>query len=352
LTATGWFDPDAPIAKRTDVARMAGVSPSVVSYVINNGPRPVSRATRTRVEAAIEALNYRPDAIASALRGGATRAVGLLIPSPVNPFFAELAAVIERELLDAGYALSICITDDDAVRERLHLRMLMDRRVDGVIAVSSRALATFMDAATTTPVVALDRVHGHARISSVQVDNVRDAARAVEHLQSFGHRSIGCIAGPWPIQVTADRIAGWRMQQASIGARHGRELIAHGPFSAEGGSAAALTLLDAAGRNRAMPPTALFVTSDAQAHGVMRTCSELGLRIPDDVSIVSFDGTRSARFTLPTLTTMRQPVREMGRAIVELLIAQVITPELSPRAVTFTTNLVVGGTSGPLRERA
>ena len=325
---------------------MAGVSPSVVSYVINNGPRPVSRATRTRVEAAIEALGYRPDSIASALRGGATRAVGLLIPSPVNPFFAELAEVIERELHDAGYALSICITDDDAVRERLHLRMLTDRRVDGIIAVSSRALATVLGTART-PVVTLDRVHGHTGISSVQVDNARDAARAVEHLQSLGHRAIGCVAGPWPIQVVADRVAGWRMQQALIGAPNGRELVAHGPFSADGGSAAALALLGAADRTRAVRPTALFVTSDAQAHGAMRTCSQLGLRIPQDVSIVSFDGTRSARYTQPALTTMRQPVREMGRAIVELLIARVSSPALTPSSLTFRTNLVVGGTTGP-----
>ncbi len=345
---TGWFDPGAPTVKRADVAEMAGVSPSVVSYVINNGPRPVSPATRTRVEAAIEALGYRPDSIASALRGGATRAVGLLIPSPVNPFFAELAAVIESELLDAGYALSICITDDDAVRERLHLRMLLDRRVDGIIAVSSRALAKVLDRATTTPLVALDRVHDHPGISSVQVDNVRDAARAVEHLQSLGHRAIGCIGGPWPLRVTADRVAGWRMQQRAIDAPSSPELVAHGPFSADGGSAAALALLGATGRSRVVRPTALFVTSDAQAHGVLRTCSELGLRVPGDVSVVSFDGTRSARFTQPALTTMRQPVGEMGNAVVQLLTARVATPTLPPSAVTFRTNLVIGGTSGPV----
>ncbi len=339
--------------KRSDVARLAGVSPAVVSYVINNGPRPVSARARIRVEAAIEALDYRPNPIASALRGGTTKAIGLLIPSPVNSYFAEIADVIESELLLSGNALSICITDDDAGRERLHIRSLLDRRVDGMIIVSSRSLGPLLTAPLPAPpVVVLDRVEKTSLLSSVHVDNVRDAASAVQHLQWWGHRVIGCISGPWPVRVSSDRIEGWRSQQERVGAPRGSELVAHAELTAEAGWQAARSLLSGrllGRRSASLTPTALFVVSDAQAHGVLRACRELGLRVPEDMSIVSFDGTRSARFSDPPLTTMRQPIRAIGKEVVTILLDQVADPALSPVTRTFASNLVIGGTCAPPR---
>jgi len=333
---------------RADVASMANVSPAVVSYVINGGPRPVSVEARARVVAAIEALDYRPNAIASALRGGSTRSIGLLMPSPTNPYFAELADAIEDELFDVGHVLSIGITDDDAARERVHLRSLVDRRVDGIILISSRALASVTESRIIDPppIVVVDRVDDDSGVSSVHVENVLDAAHAVDHLQSWGHRLIGCVAGPWPIPLSAERVQGWSQQQASIGAPNDLDLVAHAEFSAEGGAEAAQALLGPDSRvhaKRGMRPTALFVSSDAQAHGVLRQCHELGLRVPEDVSIVSFDGTQSARFTSPTLTTMRQPVRSIGSTAAKMLLGRVADPAAEPTTVVFRSNLVVGG---------
>lgn len=339
------------MATRADVATLAGVSPAVVSYVINGGPRPVSTATRARVVAAIDSLDYRPNGIASALRGGLTRSVGLLIPSPTNPFFAELADAIERELFDVGNLLSIGITDDDATRERVHLRSLVDRRVDGIILVSSR---TVVNASAVgiygTPIVVVDRADRDHYASSVHVENLLDAAYAVEHLQSWGHRLIGCVAGPWPIPLSVQRVEGWSRQQRKIGAPHGRDLLAHAEFSPQGGAEAARALLGVEGRpmaTRGRRPTALFVSSDAQAHGVLQACEELGLRVPEDVSIVSFDGTQSARFSRPPLTTMRQPIREIGSTAVRLLLERVANSSKEPEAVVFRSNLVLGKTCAP-----
>ncbi|ACQ78545.1 transcriptional regulator, LacI family [Beutenbergia cavernae DSM 12333] len=338
---------------RADVAAMAGVSPALVSYVINGGPRPVSDQARRRVEAAIEALGYRPNAIASALRGGMTRSIGLLTPSPVNPFFAEMAEALVLELFQRGNTLSIGITDDDPARETLYLRSFLDRRVDGLIVTSSRAMTSLQRLhADPVPAVVIDRVDDLGVAggpSSVHVDNLHAATYAVEHLQAHGHRVIGCIAGPWPVALSAERIAGWRAQQERIGADASDALVEHAEFSESGGREAALALLGPEARRRsarASGPTALFVASDVQAFGAIVACAELGLRVPDDVAIVSLDGTATARFSRPPLTSVRQPVVDMVRAAVGHLLDHIADPELAPAHTVLRGNLVVGRSCG------
>ncbi|WGM20275.1 LacI family DNA-binding transcriptional regulator [Paenarthrobacter sp. OM7] len=334
---------------RADVASLANVSPAVVSYVINGGPRPVSREARARVNAAIEALDYRPNAVASALRGGSTKNVGLLIPSPVNPYFAELAEVIEHELLQAGFLLSIGITHEDAKLQRTHVRSLIDRRVDGLLLISSDALAKIREhKEQLPPIVVVDRVDDTDSTSCVHVDNIQGAATAVEHLQSWGHRRIACISGPWPLRTSKDRVQGWREQQRRASAPHSPDLVAQGAFTPQGGAEAATSLLSPEHR---MPgydvPTAVFVSSDAQAHGVLHACSSLGLRVPEDISIVSFDGTQSARFTQPPLTTLRPPLKDIGASAVRLLLARIASPKEPKENLVFQGNLVVGGSCAP-----
>ena len=276
------------------------------------------------------------------------------MPSPINPYFAELADAVERELLDAGYLLSIGITHEDSARELVHVRSLIDRRVDGLLLTSSRALTSIRNSRDTAPpIVVVDRVDGDDQASSVHVDNVRDAAYAVEHLQSWGHRLIGCISGPWPISISRERVQGWREQQNSIGAPSGSLLVSHADFSAQGGAEAARALLGTEHRSTTAPagrPTALFVTSDAQAHGVLHVCHQLQLRVPEDISIVSFDGTQSARFTQPTLSTMRQPILEIGSTAVRMLLELVTDRDSVPRAVNFRSNLVIGGSCAAPKE--
>ena len=146
---------------------------------------------------------------------------------------------------------------------------------------------------------------------------------------------------------------GWRRQQNRIGAPSESILVAHAEFSAQGGAEAARALLGAdewSDAARGGRPTALFVTSDAQAHGVLHVCHQLHLRVPDDISIVSFDGTQSARFTQPTLSTMRQPIREMGSTAVRMLLDLVTNRDSVPRAVDFRSNLVLGGSCAVPKE--
>ena len=339
---------------RADVAALAGVSPAVVSYVINGGPRPVSDRARRRVESAIEELGYRPNAIASALRGGRTRSIGLLTPSPRNPFFAEMAEALVIELFQRGNTLSIGITDDDPSRETLYLRSFLDRRVDGLIVTSARAMAT-VDRLRPggVPAVVIDRVSdndGDAQsVSSVHIENEHAAAYAVEHLQDHGHHTIACIAGPWPVALSAERIAGWRAQLQRAGADSSNALIEHAEFSEAGGREAALALLgdeSRRGSSGAPAPTAIFVASDAQAFGAIVACHELGLRVPEDVAIVAIDGTAAGRFAQPSLTSFRQPIVDMARLAVSTLLEHIHAPDLAPVHSVLRGNLVIGRSCG------
>jgi LacI family transcriptional regulator len=311
---------------RSDVARMAGVSPSVVSYVINSGPRPVAASTRARVEAAIDALGYRPDALANAFREGRNTSVGLLIPSPLNPYYAEMAEFIEMELLSHGYVLSMGISTFNAVRDDAHLRSFEDRRMAGLMIASGASVTqSIADQRRNIPRVALDDIPG-LEVPAIFSDDCYDAARAVDHLQAHGHRVIGCIAGPPSWRDCVNRVEGWRSRQEAAGFPCGRDLVAYGDISEEGGSMALRTLLsDDSYRSsrRREKPTAIFVNSDVQAFGVLRGCHELGISVPDDLAIVSYDGVRQGLFSYPRLTSVRRSLREIVRGAVGVLLGDV-----------------------------
>ncbi|SDU79160.1 LacI family DNA-binding transcriptional regulator [Jiangella alkaliphila] len=337
---------------RLDVARMAGVSPSVVSYVTNGGPRPVSASARARVEAAIDALGYRPNALANAFRDGRSSSVGLLIPGPLNPFYAEMAQVIETELVRHGYLLSMAISTFNAGRDEVQLRSFDDRRMAGVI-VASGAVPSSLDLQEwSIPRVVLDDVPG-LDTPSVFTDDFYDAGRAVDHLQMHGHEVIGCIAGPAVWRDCALRVDAWRARQEMAGLPADRELVAYSDVSEQGGSMALRILLsDESYRSsrRRQKPTAVFVNSDVQALGALRACHELGIRIPDDLAIVSFDGVRYGLFSNPRLTTMRRPLQEIVRTAVSLLLGDARDDSdgqpAAPIRVALRGNMLIGESCG------
>jgi LacI family transcriptional regulator len=332
------------------VAQLAGVSPAVVSYVLNNGPRPVSTRARAAVEAAVKELGYRPNAIASALRGGSTQSVGFLTPNQRNPFYAELAESIERSFSARGYLVLSGNTQYDRTREERYLHTFVDRKVDGLVFTSGISLATSaIPGGEGVPVMVLDEVRDGSPYSSIGADDAADAGTAVEHLQHHGHQIIGCISGPPHIPVESKRIQGWRAQQLSASAPAGDELLAYAESSEEGGNSAALLLLSEHGRPWAVHgqrPTALFVSSDVQAIGAISACFELGLRVPEDVAIVSFGGTKSAAYTIPPLTTLRQDLEFVAATAVAQLIERIESPGAPVRRTTLRGNLVLGRSCG------
>jgi LacI family transcriptional regulator len=302
------------------VARLAGVSAAVVSYVLNSGPKPVSEAKRERVEQAIAALNYRPDARARSLRLGRTHAIGLIVPDAANPFFAEVAQAIERAAAPYGLAVLMGTTANDPAKEAKYLEDLAERRVDGIILISSRSDQDLTPATTlAVPTVVMDRAPDDLPISTIAFDNVDGAATATRHLIDHGHRTVHLLAGPRDVAVSTRRIAGWReaLKQAALTTPR----PTHTSFTYEGGRAAARKLFA-----RRQPPTAVVVSSDVQAIGVISASADLGLRIPEDLAIVSVDGTRAAAFANPALTTLTQPIEQMASQAVTTILSRSAQP--------------------------
>lgn len=297
---------------RNDVARTAKVSPGVVSYVLNGGPRPVSAAARKRVLDAVEALGYRPDGLARSLKVGRTKTLGLVVPDASNPFFAELALAIEDAAYARGYAVMMCNSADDVDREYTYITSLAERRIDGLVLVSA---ITGQDLTAVTslqiPVVALDRSPDDSPVSTIRAANHDGASLGTHHLISHGHLTVAFVAGP-DASVSDARRLGWKQALKESGATPGLEIAS--PFTYAGGRDAAEQLI-AHGR---VP--AVLASSDVQALGLISGLISAGLSVPDDVAVVSIDGTTAGVYSTPALTTIAQPIREMGEAAVFHLI--------------------------------
>ena len=318
---------------RADVARLAGVSPAVVSYVLNGTDRPVSPATRTRVEDAIAALRYRPNAIARALRQGTTRTVGLLIPDSSNPLFAELSQEIEAVADAAGYAIILTNARGDVQHEAQQLRNLVDRQVDGLIVISASTVDPYVDQlqAMGLPIVVMDRVGPLPGITTVGVDFELGSSIAVEHMLSHGHRLVAAVLGDDGSPSTIARERGWAGALQAAKAQEGPTVRV--PFSRQGGYEAGLNLL-----SRPAPPAAVFISSDLQAVGFLRAAHEIGVAVPEQTAVISFDGSLECQFTWPALSVVEQPLTELAHLAMSALLEgeagahTVVQPRLIARA--------------------
>jgi LacI family transcriptional regulator len=301
------------------VAKLAGVSSGVVSYVLNDGPRPVAAATRRRVLDAVQQLQYRPNASAKALRLNKTNVLGVLLPNIANPFFAEFARELERAAHRKGRSLVIANTDLDHSLEPEQIRSLIDRGIDGLalFGILDKELATqAVDFGIT--VVSMDSQFKGSSIPTVLVDDFQASKAAVEHLQAHGHRRIGYIGGPTELAVSHERLNGWRAQ-AGLKLSDGElDMLAYtSVHTRSGGRKAALEILSAA-----TPPTALLVSADIQAIGVLQACRELDISVPEDLGIISFDGTEEAAFSSPSLSSVTIPVEALAQAALDALLTQ------------------------------
>jgi len=297
-----------------EVARRASVSVGTVSRVINRNPT-VQPATKERVEAAIRELDFVPNGVAASLRNRRTHTLGLIVPDVTNPYFAELVRHIERAAAAAGYSLLLGNSDNDPVQERLYIRTLSTRRVDGLIIAPTDASALHAET-TRVPIVLIDRpVAGHAVVAS----NHREGARqAAEYLAHLGHRRIACIAGPADIAVARDRYAGWLDVAADLFALAGIDPASYarfGAFDYLSGEAMARSLLELDPR-----PTAIVTGSDQQAVGAMRAAADMMISVPRALSIVGFDDIPLAAVVSPRLTTVAQPIRAISEEAVSALL--------------------------------
>lgn len=327
---------------RDDVARLAGTSTAVVSYVLNNGPRPVSAATKAKVLAAVAELDYRPNGVARSLRARTTTALGLIVPDGSNPYFARIAQAVEEAAYRRGYTVLIGSAMDDAARELAYVQTFIDRRVDGILYIPTHGADCVSEMAKArVPTVLLDRVVDGLDASSVTPDNVEGARLATQHLIDHGHRRIAFIGGPQQLSPSRERHAGWAQAMRAAKLRPLASLQVEAAFGLEAGYRAAIRLLRK--RNR---PTAIFTSADDQAIGALRAAYELNLTVPDDVAFVSFDGTTEASFTVPSLCCVRQPITQLADRAVELLLNRITDPSTPVVPDRLAVSLATGGSCG------
>jgi LacI family transcriptional regulator len=297
------------LVTRDEVAKQAGVSPATVSYVVNNGPRPVSPETQQKVLAAIQELGYKPNAVARSLRLQKTNTIGLILPDTHNPFFAEVVRGVEKVALERGFSVILCHSDYSLSQEIHYVNVLQSERVAGVLwfpATDDPSPAILL-AEYEIPLVILDRVVPGLQALSIVADNFRGGYLAVEHLIQNGHRRIGCIARPSELSHSQERVRGYRAALLDHGLPIEPELIIRGGFRMEDGRLATHRLLELD-----PAPSAIFTYNDFMAIGALRAAHERGLSVPRDVSIVGFDDIPQAAYTVPALTTVQQSKLEMG----------------------------------------
>ncbi|CNK98180.1 LacI family DNA-binding transcriptional regulator [Yersinia mollaretii] len=299
---------------RSDVAREAGTSVAVVSYVINNGPRPVAELTKQRVLDAIEKTGYRPNGIARALASGTTKTYGLVVPNISNPFISSMAHALQREAFTNGQVLLLGDAGDSRQRELELINNLLHRQVDGLLYTSvDRHPYIELIQSTGTPFVMLDRVDPAQQVCAIRVDERAAAFQATQHLIEHGYRDIAIICGPLDMLNTQDRVNGWRdaLLQAGLVVRD--EWIFATSYTRPGGYQAAQQML------KGPLPQALFATNELQAFGCLRAMAEQHLTAPEDLALICFNGTIESEFNVPSLTTVRQPVDEMAKTAIEML---------------------------------
>lgn len=329
-----------PSPTRADVAKLAGVSPAVVSYVVNDGPRPVSDKTRKRVKKAISELGYRPNQVARALRGTRSSSICLLMPDAGNPFFWDFAERIESECLKRGYVLFIGTTGNDPERERNYLSSFADRQVDGLIIISSSPTWQFSeDDFRQLPLVFVDRAPIGGRSQLVQTDSFRGALLAATHLvETHNSRNVLMLAGPSELPITRLRIDGALAAFEPAGAEH---TVVNCDFSFEAGYRATKEAIRAG--DGTLSYDAIFAFTDAQAIGVLRACAEHNISVPGDLSLVSFDGTELADFVVPSLTTVYQDTAELAKNALDAIERAINMPAVAESTVDtaeyITSNL-------------
>ena len=322
----------------SDIARMADVSTTTVSHVLNH-TRPVSKALRARVVAAIQELDYKPNAMARGLRMQNSKTLGLIIPDNSNPFFSEIALGAEDCAFRHGYSIVLCNSRHDLARELTYITQLTSYPVDGLVlcAVSVSIEHINESADLAGPLTIIARKLQEVDADVILADHQQGARLAVGHLVELGHRRIAIITGPLDLAPAKDRLEGYRsvLHQAEIPIY--AEYIVEGDFQVGSGRELAsrlLTLED--------PPTAIFASNDMMAIGALHTAKKLGVHVPEDLSLVGFDNIFLSSLVDPALTSVAQPAYRLGELAVEKLISRINGEETAAYSeICLPTELVV-----------
>jgi len=325
------------MATMKDIAKLAGVSTSTVSHVINQS-RYVSEEISAKVQSAAKELNYAPSALARSLKMNRTRTIGLLVTTSTNPFFGEVVKGVERRCYEQNYNLILCNTEGDDARMKASISTLLEKRVDGLLLLCSTLEGQYLDIFElypNIPTVVMDWGETHFTSDKINDNSEHGGYLAGKHLIEHGHTEIGCITGPLNRYQAQIRFAGFKkaMSEADLPVKD--NWIIESNFECDGGYDAFNQLF----KGEEMP-SALFVCNDMMAMGVINAAAEHGVKIPQDLSLIGYDDIYISKFMVPPLTTIHQPKFRLGKAAVDRLLQRIDNGESDSKQVQLEPTLV------------
>jgi DNA-binding LacI/PurR family transcriptional regulator len=331
-----------------DIARLARVSHSTVSRALRHSPL-VNRETGDLIRRLAEDSGYRASAAARSLVTRRSETIGVVVTNIADPFVAGVVSGIEDEAVARGFSVFLANSHAQPEREVKVVRSFEERRVDGIIITSSRVGALHVDALSRmrVPIVLLNNQHPTEFVHSVMIDNTQASAGLTAHLIGLGHRRIAYVGDRFGYQSDTERFAGYRHAIEAAGLAFEPDLVVHGDGKPDGAQPAMARLLALP-----QPPTAVFCYNDMSALGALREIRSRGLSVPGDISVAGFDDLYLSEYVEPPLTTVRQPMHDMGRMAVETLLGLIAgeTPPAQNRKVPG--ELVVRGSTAPPKEIA
>lgn len=320
-----------------DVARLAGVSTTTVSHVINK-TRFVAEATQEKVLEAVKELNYAPSAVARSLKCNTTRTIGMLVTQSTNLFFSEVIDGVESYCYRQGYTLILCNTGGIYEKQRDYIRMLAEKRVDGILVMCSdltQELSEMLESHADIPKVIMDWGPEASKADKIIDNSELGGYLATKYLIDRGHKDIACLSGHLNKLACQERIAGFRRAMAEANLEVNDNWILEGNFECD-------TAVLAADKIIAMDkmPTAVFCFNDTMALGLMSRLQQKGVRVPNDISVIGYDNIELAEYFSPPLTTIHQPKRRVGKNAFEILLERIKDKEHERRIFEMHPEIV------------
>lgn len=319
-----------------DVAKLAGVSTATVSRTLMH-PELVKVRTRQKVELAVQQTGYTPNATARNLRRSESKTIIVIVPDIANMFFAEIVRGIQLVAQQSGYKVLLGDTVHTVSQANEYLDLVRSSQADGVISLTCELPDSYR-VGSDIPMVTACEYFSESTIPTVRVDNHNSAKKAVDYLIDLGHRKIGCITGPMENPICIARRAGFVESMGSAGIEVSEACIESGDFSFDSGYIAFRRLV------KQYNMTALFCFNDMMTLGAMRAAQELGIKIPEEMSVVGFDDLLFSQYCTPSITTIKQPQKLIGETAMKVLIKLLTTGE-APRETVIPTQLLVRGSS-------
>ncbi|MGC8683445.1 MAG: LacI family DNA-binding transcriptional regulator [Athalassotoga sp.] len=322
-----------------DVAKVAGVSISTVSRVLNDS-QGVREELKQKVLDAVQNLNYHSNAIARALKGMPMKTLGLLIPSIENPFFPSMVRGVQDEAHRNGYTVFLCNTDGSGIVEETQFKLLLDKKVDGVILVASKYTTKYLKESINFPVVMIDRYVDSPNLSYVTVDHAIGVKLALDHLYSLGHRNIAFFGSKLVSSGAKERFQSYKRYLYDSKIEFDESLLAFGDYTYESGIKMTEELL-----KRKVKFDAIFCGNDLIAFGVIEFLKRNGINVPKDVSVVGYDDISFSSYHTPKLTTVHQPTYEVGQMSTKIMLDMISGVDRRIKHIKIEPSLVVRETT-------